>query len=385
MSSTWIKRIPWIAGIAYWILMIINHRFHMWDFQVYYSAADAFIHGDPIYGQAFGLSSGFYKYSPFAVIPFVPLALLPYFVAQSIYYFTLLGLIIRAIYAWNDQMRKPNAKWSIGATFLITLIFFGDHLERELFLGNVNFLLLTLLFWAWKNYKAQKWKWSGFLLAVVILFKPHFIVLIPLLLLLKQWDWLKYTLYFALVLLLAPAILVAPWHGWGLLGEWWTAMQMHNVHLYDSPNTLYGIFNACLQYLGFARLKMGMVLIVLAVMGSIFIGYVFKKFLAGKWPLTYAYLWAIAAVPSITHTDTEHFLFSIPLFIFWVTSYQKNENCGWDALLVLLAFVPFALNSPDLVGKKWSLLFDEHGGIGWANLFLMIAFLKRMHVTYPDR
>ncbi len=181
MSSAWSKRIPWIAGIAYWILMIVNHRFNMWDFKVYYSAAEAFIHGEPIYGKSFGLSSGFYKYSPFAVIPFIPLAILPYFIAQSIYYFGLLGLMIKAIFSWNDQMRKPNPKWTIGTTFLLTLLFFGDHLERELFLGNVNFLLLTLLFWAWKNYKSQKWKWAGFLLAIVVLFKPHFVVLIPLL------------------------------------------------------------------------------------------------------------------------------------------------------------------------------------------------------------
>ncbi len=385
MSSAWSKRIPWIAGIAYWILMIVNHRFNMWDFKVYYSAAESFIHGEPIYGKSFGLSSGFYKYSPFAVIPFIPLAILPYFIAQSIYYFGLLGLMIKAIFSWNDQMRKPNPKWTIGTTFLLTLLFFGDHLERELFLGNVNFLLLTLLFWAWKNYKSQKWKWAGFLLAIVVLFKPHFVVLIPLLALLKQWQWLKYMVYFIVVLLLTPAILVAPWAGWGLLGEWWSTMQMHNVHLYDSPNTLYGIFNGCLQAMGFARLKMEMILLVLAGMGGIFIGYIYKKFLPGQWPLTYAYLWAIAAVPSITHTDTEHFLFSIPLFVFWITSYRKGEKWGWDALLILLAFVPFALNSPDIVGKQISRVFDEQGGIGWANLFLMVAFLKRMHVTYSQR
>jgi hypothetical protein len=206
-----------------------------------------------------------------------------------------------------------------------------------------------------------------------------------LLALLKQWQWLKYMVYFIVVLLLTPAILVAPWAGWGLLGEWWSTMQMHNVHLYDSPNTLYGIFNGCLQAMGFARLKMEMILLVLAGMGGIFIGYIYKKFLPGQWPLTYAYLWAIAAVPSITHTDTEHFLFSIPLFVFWITSYRKDEQWGWDALLILLAFIPFALNSPDIVGKQISRVFDEQGGIGWANLFLMVAFLKRMHVTYSQR
>lgn len=382
MSAKWSKRIPWIAGIAYWILMIVNHRFDLWDFKVYYSAADAFIHGKPIYGQAFGLGSGFYKYSPFAVLPFIPLAILPYFIAQSLYYFFLLGLMIKAIYSWNDQMRKPNAKLAVGTSFLLTLLFFGDHLERELFLGNVNFLLLTLLFWAWKNYKAEKWKWSGFLLAVVILFKPHFVVLIPLLVFLKQWQWLKYALYFCGLLLVIPLLIAAPWAGWGLLGEWLHTMQSHNMALYQSPNTLYGILNGLLQFLGYPSLKQSMILIVLVLFGGIFMGYLYKKFIPGHWPLTYAYLWVIATVPSITHTDTEHFLFSLPIFIFWLTSYRQGEKWGWDLILIIIAFIPFTLNSPDLVGKKWSKVFDEQGGIGWANLLLMLAFLRRLHVTY---
>jgi hypothetical protein len=42
--------------------------------------------------------------------------------------------------------------------------------------------------------------------------------------------------------------------------------------------------------------------------------------------------------------------------------------------LLAIAFVPFALNSPDIVGKDLRLLFDE-GGLGIANLLILASAL----------
>ena len=125
--------------------MIINGRFHQWDFQVYYSAAADWLSGGEVYGKSYGLSSGFYKYSLTALIPFVPFTFLSYFWASSFYYFGLLFLVIKFIRKWSKWLRNKESYWSYIAVFWITLIFFGDHLERELFLGNINFLLLVLM------------------------------------------------------------------------------------------------------------------------------------------------------------------------------------------------------------------------------------------------
>ena len=49
---------------------------------------------------------------------------------------------------------------------------------------------------------------------------------------------------------------------------------------------------------------------------------------------------------------------------------QRNLIIG----LLVLAFIPFALNSPDIVGRNVQRLFDE-GGLGLANIVLVTAFL----------
>ena len=78
--------ITFLLCLGYYILETINGRAQMADFRVYYDAANAFLHNTQLYGKSFGVSSGFYKYSPFACIPFIPLAVFPYAVASVIYY-----------------------------------------------------------------------------------------------------------------------------------------------------------------------------------------------------------------------------------------------------------------------------------------------------------
>ena len=60
------------------LLEIKNGRFEMSDFKVYYLAGKAFFDGNPIYGVHFGLTSGYYKYSPVFILLFSPYLIFGY-------------------------------------------------------------------------------------------------------------------------------------------------------------------------------------------------------------------------------------------------------------------------------------------------------------------
>ena len=66
--------------LFFYILQNVNDRFWMNDLVVAYTAAQQLLSGQQIYGKAFGLGSGFYKYSPFTLFLFIPFAFLPFFV-----------------------------------------------------------------------------------------------------------------------------------------------------------------------------------------------------------------------------------------------------------------------------------------------------------------
>src|SRR5262245_54340870 len=59
-------------------LDLINGRLWLNDFRVYWEASGRFLHGQAPYGEAFGLDTGLYKYSPFTLLLFVPWVLFPY-------------------------------------------------------------------------------------------------------------------------------------------------------------------------------------------------------------------------------------------------------------------------------------------------------------------
>jgi hypothetical protein len=358
------------------MLMIINGRFHLWDFHVYYGAAADWLSGGAVYGKSYGLSSGFYKYSLTALIPFVPFTFLPYFWASSLYYFGLLFLMVKFIRKWAKWLKNSNSHWSVTAVFWMVLIYFGDHLERELFLGNINFLLLSLLMWFWYQIQFAKWKWAGWILAFVCLVKPHFIIALPLIVLLKQWDLFKHYCIALCSLFLLPAILCGPFDFFELNQAWLKTMADHNAALCESPNTLYGIFYPLIHQ-WISEPKMGYVISVLLFVGILvlLLWNVWRK--RSNANLSILFFLVFALVPSLTHTDTEHFLFSMPLFLFILLSIEKSEKVGVIYLALFLAMIPFLFNSPDLIGKKWSLRMDE-GGLGWANLILIAVFFIRV-------
>ena len=368
-----------LLGALYFVLSKFNGRDGMADFRVYYDAASAVWNDTQLYGKAFGVSSGFYKYSPMAALPFVPFSWLPYAVSSAVYYFVVLAAMLllpaisfRAVRSW-----LPGAEYRSAAprAVIVTLLFMADHLERELHLGNVNLFLLLLTMVIFQALQTGKNVFAGLWFALLLLFKPHFLILAP---------WLVYTqrfrvIFITIIAVVAGLLLPVLWKGWDgnlfWLKEWMSTIQSHNTALHESPNTLYGLLNR------FVLVPMGvaagtwLVLVVLVTVAGAFL--VFLRRNSGL-PLSHfaAFFLLVALIPSLAHTDTEHFMWSIPLVFYTVWKwFECKQTQWWKVLLFLLAAIPYALNSPDLVGPTMTRFFDEGGGIGLANVVVMGLFL----------
>jgi hypothetical protein len=368
-----------ILCLGYLVLEWYNGRAQMADFRVYYDAAYALMHGETVYGKAFGVSSGFYKYSPFACIPFIPLALLPYAIASVLYFLLITATIIFFSFRVSNCL---SLRWNISAQTLtapiVTGFFLIDHLERELHLGNVNLFLLVLLFESYLALRSHKNYKAGILYGLVLLFKPHFILIFPYLLWKRKIKAIASTLISVGIGILLPTILV----GWKtneyLLAQWFTAMGDHNIALQYSPNTLYGLLNGLLPD---AIAGKWMIPAVLSIVALAFVAFMMRNDAKDntRWSseIRYTeYFLLIALVPNLVHTDTEHFLWTWPMLALSIhhVVYRKDSSRKMRLILLSVAFIPFALNSPDLVGTRLQLLFDE-GGIGIANLLILTASL----------
>ncbi len=354
----------------YFILQHHHDRAEMADFRVYYDAASALKNGDTVYGLAFGVSSGFYKYSPLAATMFIPFTWLPYSIASAIFY-CIIGLaVVWFSIACMRLLGKdlPEERLLISAFF--TTLFLADHIERELHLGNVNLLLLLACCLMRYFEKRNASYASGSIYAVVLLFKPHFLILTPILMIFGKFKTLATTLLVTATAVMLPAIIC----GWDknleLHQQWWSAMKAHNIALYVSPNTIYGILHTAIPitlpgivYIIFG-LSIAAMLILVAWRKSVS--------LQNDKRFDIFFFLAIAAIPNLAHTDTEHFMWSWPLIAFLCHAYISTHGNFLHLGLMIIAFIPYTLNSPDIVGKEMSYIFDEGGLLGLANLILLI-------------
>ena len=370
-GARWFALLP----VLYLVLLFMNHRFQLSDFNVYYGAADALMNGEQVYGKAFGLSSGFYKYSPEVLVPFLPFALLKYDVAAVLFYlfntfiFILLLNELKQVFFSKVQWGKE-----VWMYIILTVAFFGDQLERELFLGNVNALLLLLTLWSFrllnKNEKAN----AGLLYAVILCFKIHFLILLPYFILKKEWKVLLYTIIGLMGMALVLFVCV-PNRFVVLHNQWWKAVQAHNIQLDRSPNTIYHFIQHVLSSVHMAVVPIAAVLIGLAISGLAFLKFIWKNI--GKGFQIQEGLVLIALIPILTHTDTEHFLWAMPIvFMVLLTLSTWNKKGKWiGGIILFLLSIPFLFNSPDIVGSAMSKSLDE-GGLGLSlMLLLVLSFL----------
>jgi hypothetical protein len=380
-GARWFALLP----VLYLALLFINHRFQLSDFNVYYGAADALMNGEQVYGKAFGLSSGFYKYSPEILVPFLPLALLKYELAAVLFYLINTGIILLLLKEFKQTFFK-SLEWGSEVWFFLiaTVLFFGDQLERELFLGNVNALLLLLTLWSVRSIENNQRAKAGLIYAVVLCFKIHFLILLPYFILKKEWKVLLYTII-GLFGMAITLFICVPSRFVVLHSQWLKAVQAHNVQLDHSPNTIYFFIQKILSSMHMAVIPIAAVLIGLALAGMTYLKFIWKNI--GKGFQSNEALILLALIPVLTHTDTEHFLWAMPflLMIFITVSTWNKKGKITAAIVLLCASIPFLFNSPDLVGKTLSKQLDE-GGIGLSlTLLLVLSFFYRSVKVFKNR
>ncbi|MFM7769550.1 MAG: hypothetical protein ACKO8Q_03245 [Bacteroidota bacterium] len=164
--------------------------------------------------------------------------------------------------------------------------------------------------------------------------------------------------------------------------QWLKAIQDHNVQLAFSPNTIYANITKLLGYFHVVYNPTALVTVMLFFVSSIFFIWIYKRKRQGVSFKEWAVL--ICLIPILMHTDTEHFMWSLPFFFIFLIglnrSSEKLIRCLGLIYIVILS-IPFTFNSPDLVGKIWSKRFDE-GGIGLAVQFSLILVLGLETVKY---
>ena len=370
-----------IACILTFTLNIYNGRFQLGDFRVYYSAAVNLVTGGPVYLVSFYSGSGFYKYSPASLYFFLPYtifsfrtaAVIHFFILGCAYWYTMI-LISRLIMHYFSMENIRHEVWLLSLSFGCILI----HFARELYVGNINIILLLLCCLSIGDFlKGKDWQ-GGILLGMVILTKPYLLILLFPMVLRKKWKamaWMAITAGIGLVL---PFIFPGPFKGAGLYHDWIKSIRMHSEGFpgMTSIDYLFRIFMPSWPAWG--------ILVILFLILSFVTLFILNNIqrekkerkLAGTPEMNFAFEWflLIALLPNLIKTDWVLLLFSAPVITFMIFYISFRKQYWWIPVLVILLFF-FGLNSDDLLGRELSHQILHSGLMGLSNFLLVTASL----------
>jgi hypothetical protein len=150
------------------------------DFRVFYEAAHRFAAGEQLYRASDGEYP--FKYAPVAAAPFLPLAVLPEALATLVWVLLAAAALV-AFMRWSAAALAAEEPLSTHLAVVVLLAPYSVHL---LAMGQTDSVLLWLV--AASAALAPRRPWlSGLLWAAATLFKPPFLILVPLALLAREW------------------------------------------------------------------------------------------------------------------------------------------------------------------------------------------------------
>ena len=364
--------------IAIFALQNYNERFWLYDFKVYYLAAKSLVEGTPIYGVAFGLNTGFYKYSPFTLILFTPALLFNFSTATVIQYFVISFVTIASFLLIQNIISKYIFDTTLlNKNLIMILAFIGvfRHLFREVHMGNVNMIIVLLLNLGLLFTLKSKYILSGICIGIVVLIKPYFLLLMLPLLIYGKLKTIVSTGLTVVVAVIIPFLIFGFSQGLSLHQNWLNSMLAHSSYLFSYET----IFSLLKMYL-FENIPNVFQVIIIAMVIILFL-FVFlnlknkaksneKKELLNNSNFIVGFLILLAIIPNLLITDTEHFLFATPLVLYIINYLFINKNKVENAVFVFIILL-YAAFTTDVLGNVFTNKIDSMGMLGLSNLFII--------------
>lgn len=370
-----------LIALLLFVVEHVNGRFWLNDFRVYYGAGEALLRGTPLYGEAHGLDTGIFKYAPLLALVYALFALLPYAIAASVQYVLITLAFLDGMRRIDRLVRQRLLHGKAPAYLPLFLIALAVvvHLHRELHLGNINMMLLWLLMVALEQLDHGRFDRGGLLLGAAILAKPHFLVLLPLLVFHGQWRTMRSSVLALLIGVLLPALFLGWQANLAVHIEWLGEMARHNAALiytggddHRAVNTIYSFLHRAVLDRFLGAPSSGEAYVILGFIVLAFGAFVLMNRLRKRSDaFLFEFLLLVGLVPSITLTDTEHFLFALPVIAYLVHRLVPKADPRWLAFVAVPLLLLYGGNFEDALGSFSDVLI-RYGALGIGSFGLLV-------------
>jgi hypothetical protein len=350
------------------VVELLNGKLYTNDLAVYFGACNDFFDGKSPYKTSYGLSTGFFKYTPTTLFLFGTYTWTSFYVTKVIHLFILvLALIVSYGLLAKFILQKFKFEFNFGL-LLLAFLTIATHIVRELHLGNINLILLVLFLLGIDFFKSGKKIgqivcWGG-----IIILKPIVILILIPWLIKQEWKLMFSMGFLGIFFLILPLFYVG-WNGNMLLWQdWFSAISEHGEYITS--------YNA-LSYLGSFYFSLPENWLLSSIFLIILSAFAFfdlhisnkNQFDLPTWSILF-----LAFTPNFFITDTQHFLLSLPL-IFLLIYQLKTVKSIISWIIFGIGFFGFSLNSSDLWGKDFAHQMDVLGLLGLSNILWIGLFI----------
>lgn len=395
MSSTpkasKLQSFPWglaFIGLVCMVFMVAdmsNGRFQLYDFEVYYKAANRILQAQNLY-QIPEDGHYIFKYSPTSAIYFLPYSILPFAVARCVYWLSLSALIVMGFKIYTQistrTLIETYSHKALNTIVFIAGILLSVHYCEELHLGQVNYLILFLYILALYFYQKGQDKYMALLLAISIFIKPFTLIFLPFLIVKKQYKALGQFALFSLILFALPFLFYRSIDLTLQQYQYWLQeLQIELSHkqslLADGNHT---IFSVVARYtpLRYVLVNSTATLIyqasLLALIGLLFLSLIIRNAKAShlaqaKYNYLMEFSVLIALIPLLAFTSANAFIFSMPVMLLVLVHYKQLRT--YEKVIAVAALLFVGGNQHELTGPVLGKFMNDASLVSVGTMFLI--------------
>ena len=362
---------------------VINDKFDLVDFEVYFRTAARMLEGAEIYRIE---SDGHfvYKYAPTAALYFLPFVILGFGLAKYVFWILVTLALAWGLHTLIGFLKKGESNRQVNFIIIGSILAVVPHIHLEWHLGQVNLLLMVLYIALIKYSKKNQQHWLGILLGGSLFVKPFGLVFLPYLVVKKQFKALFYMIGAVLILGLLPLLLYPSWGELvGLYNSWMVELQIELAAKQDLvADANHTIFSVLARYTPIQYLitnPTAQKLYQLTILGLIGISFLLYMAWGKKVPQAFVGELALlsAWIPLLAFTSQNAFIYTLPLIV--VVLFQYKQLPLWGKILAVIGCFLLGINMHDIVGKTmhWALLQASIYTFGSMALIVVVFYQRK--------
>ncbi|WP_390808233.1 glycosyltransferase family 87 protein [Fluviispira vulneris] len=296
------------------------------------------------YHAYFGVTSGIYKYAPFSLLLFLIFSIFPWNVLLFLYPFInmlafyaffkiLKTLLIDKFYLYNPVDQKK-----LNIAFILCFILQSHNIYREIFMGNINIILMLSCVYFLKLFLNNKTFLSSIILSLIILIKPHFIFIIPLIFIFKYFRLIFYSGVVSFLIFFSIFPIFGIEKSIALISSWLNTINVHNNYAWYLENPLnlqfiiWKFLKLFLSNLNNSQLTAYTYSVIIISHLILFINIVLKRKQYNNIMFLNYYFIILALIPFVFLVDSNQLIYTIPLIVILIYNYMLHTKSSNNTL-----------------------------------------------------